>query len=53
MNRHERAQALAKTALAVMAERQVAPTPENYQLFYAYAAGENPAVLCVFEPPNS
>ncbi|HEY2069198.1 MAG TPA: diguanylate cyclase [Rhizomicrobium sp.] len=44
MNRHERAQALAKTALAVMAERQVSPTPENYQLFYAYAAGENPAV---------
>ncbi|HEX3673886.1 MAG TPA: diguanylate cyclase [Rhizomicrobium sp.] len=47
MNRHERAQALAKTALAVMAERQVAPTPENYQLFYAYAAGENPAVARV------
>ena len=44
MNRHERAQALAKTALAVMAERQVAPTPENFQLFYAYAAGDNPAV---------
>jgi diguanylate cyclase len=47
MNRHERAQALAKTALAVMAERQVAPTPENYQLFYAYAAGENPSVARV------
>jgi diguanylate cyclase len=44
MNRHERTQALAKTALAVMAERQVPPTPENYQLFFAYAAGENPAV---------
>jgi diguanylate cyclase len=44
MNRHERAQALAKTALALMAERQVAPTPENYQLFFAYAGGENPAV---------
>jgi diguanylate cyclase len=44
MNRHERAQALAKAALAVMAERQVAPTPENFQLFYAYAAGDNPAV---------
>jgi diguanylate cyclase len=44
MNRHERAQALAKTALAVMAERQVAPTPENYQLFFAYAAGDNPSV---------
>jgi len=44
MNRHERAQALAKTALALMAERQVPPTPENYQLFFAYAGGENPAV---------
>jgi diguanylate cyclase len=44
MNRHERAQALAKTALAVMAERRVAPSPENYQLFFAYAAGDNPAV---------
>ncbi|HTQ12787.1 MAG TPA: diguanylate cyclase [Rhizomicrobium sp.] len=44
MDRHERAQALAKTALAVMAERKVAPTPENYQIFFAYASGENPAV---------
>ena len=43
MNQDERAQALAKTALALMTERQVAPTPENYQLFYAYASGENPA----------
>lgn len=42
-NAYERAQALAKTAFAVMAERHVAPTPENFQLFYAYAAGDNPA----------
>ena len=27
-----------------MAERQVPPTPENYQLFFAYATGENPPV---------
>ena len=43
VNQHERAQALAKAALGLMAERQVAPTPENFQLFYAYAAGDNPS----------
>jgi diguanylate cyclase len=43
VNQHERAQALARTALALMAERQVSPTPENFQLFYAYASGDNPA----------
>lgn len=43
MTQHERAQALAKTALALMAERQVAPTPDNFELFYVYVAGENPA----------
>ena len=30
--------------MGLMAERAVAPTPENFELFYAYAAGENPAV---------
>jgi len=35
---------LAKTALGLMAERSVAPTPENFELFFAYAAGDNPAV---------
>jgi diguanylate cyclase len=44
VNRYERAQALAKTAIGLMAERSVAPTPENFELFYAYAAGDNPAV---------
>ena len=44
MNRYERAQALAKTAIGLMAERSVAPTPENFELFYAYAAGDNPSV---------
>ncbi len=41
---HERAQALAKMALALMAERQVAPNPDNFQLFYTYVSGESPAV---------
>ena len=44
MNRHEKTQALAKTTLALMAEREVPPSPENFQLFYAFAAGDNPAV---------
>lgn len=44
MNRHERAEHLAKTALALVTERRVAPTPENFELFYAYTAGENPDV---------
>ena len=44
MNRYERAQALARTAIGLMAERSVAPTPENFELFYAYAAGDSPAV---------
>ncbi len=26
-----------------MGECDVVPIPENYELFYAYAAGENPA----------
>src|SRR5262249_13543609 len=27
-----------------MVERHIAPTPENFELFYAYAAGDNPDV---------
>lgn len=42
--RSEREQALAKTALALMGECDVAPTPDNYELFYTYSAGENPGV---------
>ena len=42
-NQHERARAYAKQAFALMEERQVTPTPDNYQLFYAYVAGDNPA----------
>src|ERR1700722_11774589 len=44
LNRHERMQAQAKAALALMAERQVPPAPENFQLFYAYATGDNPVL---------
>jgi diguanylate cyclase len=42
--RPEREQALAKTALALMGECNVVPTPENFELFYAYATGDNPAM---------
>ncbi len=42
--RSEREQALAKTALALMGECDVPPTPDNYELFYTYSAGENPSV---------
>jgi len=42
VNQHERANALAQTAMSLMSDRNVSPTPENFQLFYAYAAGENP-----------
>ncbi len=42
--KNEREQALAKTALALMGECNVTPSPENFELFYSYAAGENPAV---------
>jgi len=40
----EREQALAKTALALMGECNVVATPDNFELFYAYATGENPAI---------
>ena len=47
VHRPEREQALAKTALALMGECNVIPTPENFELFYAYATGENPPVAQV------
>jgi diguanylate cyclase len=37
----EREQALAKTALALLTECDVVPTPDNFELFYIYASGEN------------
>jgi diguanylate cyclase len=42
VDRQDRTQVLARTALALMGERGVAPTPENYQLFYVFASGDNP-----------
>ncbi|MBV9045651.1 MAG: GGDEF domain-containing protein [Alphaproteobacteria bacterium] len=42
--RSEREQALGRTTLALMADCDVPPTPDNYRLFYSYSAGENPAI---------
>jgi hypothetical protein len=41
---HNREQNVAKTALALMAEVGVVATPDNFELFYAYTSGENPAL---------
>jgi diguanylate cyclase len=46
----EREQALAKTAVALMGECDVPATPDNFELFYAYASGENPAIAQVMGP---
>jgi len=40
----DREQAFAKTALALMGGAGVVATPDNFELFYAYASGENPAI---------
>jgi len=42
-------QALAKTAFGLMGDWKVAPTPDNYELFYAYATGNNGALSQVIE----
>jgi diguanylate cyclase len=47
MLRPDREQALAKTAIALMGECAVTPTPENFELFYACASGENPGLTQV------
>jgi len=44
---HDREQSFAKTALALMTDAGVAATPDNFELFYAYASGENPALAQV------
>jgi len=44
MQKPDREQGIAKTALALMSECGVPATPENFELFYAYASGETPAV---------
>jgi diguanylate cyclase len=46
----ERAQAVAKSALDLMGECAVPATPDNYELFYAYAAGNHPAIQQVMGP---
>jgi diguanylate cyclase len=40
----DREQSFAKAALALMGECQVVSTPDNFELFYAYCSGENPAL---------
>ncbi|HET7084970.1 MAG TPA: GGDEF domain-containing protein [Rhizomicrobium sp.] len=47
MFNHGRERNFAKTALALMEDAGVVETPENFELFYAYASGENPAVTQV------
>jgi diguanylate cyclase len=47
VSKSEREQGIARTALALMTECDVPATPENFELFYAYAAGENPALTPV------
>jgi diguanylate cyclase len=47
MQKPDREQGIAKTALALMTECGVPSNPENFELFYAYASGETPAVAQV------
>ncbi len=47
MFKQDREQAFAKTALALMGGAGIVATPENFELFYAYASGENPAITQV------
>jgi diguanylate cyclase len=47
VHRQEREQALAKTAIALMGDCNVTPTPDNFELFYVYASGENPVIAHV------
>ena len=44
-----REQALAKTAFALIGDWNVAPTPENYELFYVYASGTNAALAKILD----
>jgi diguanylate cyclase len=45
----EREQALAKTALALMSECGVVPTPDNFELFYTYTSGGNPGLASAMD----
>ena len=44
MHSQDREQALAKTAVALMGDCSVLPTPDNFELFYIYASGANAEV---------
>jgi diguanylate cyclase len=44
VHKPEREQMFAKTALALMSDSGIASTPDNFELFYAYASSENPAI---------
>ena len=44
MQKPDREQALAKAALDQMSECGVAPSPDNFELFYLHASGENAAI---------
>jgi diguanylate cyclase len=44
-----REQALGKTAFGLMSDWNVAPTPENFELFYLYADGRNSTLSAVIE----
>jgi diguanylate cyclase len=43
----DREKGFAQAALALMGERDIVATPENFELFYAYASGENPGITQV------
>lgn len=47
MFKQDREQGFAKAALALMGECHVVSTPDNFELFYAYCSGENPAITQV------
>jgi diguanylate cyclase len=46
---NDREQSYAKTALALMDGAGVVATPDNFELFYAYASGEYPAITQVVD----
>lgn len=45
MQKSVREQAVAKAAMALMDNHGVAPSPTNFELFFAYASGGNPPLL--------
>ena len=49
MHKPDREQGIARTALELMAECSVPATPENFELFYAHASGEAPAIAKVMD----